>query len=36
VDRMVAAGCECIETVLAKGIVAAMNAHNARPSVAGS
>ncbi len=34
VDRMLAAACECIETVLAKGIGAAMNAHNARPSVA--
>jgi PTH1 family peptidyl-tRNA hydrolase len=36
VDRMIRAGCECIETVLATGIVAAMNQHNARPSLASS
>jgi len=36
VDAMIAAGCEDIECVLAKGIVPAMNQHNARPSVAGS
>ncbi len=33
VDRMIRAGCECIETVLAKGIVAAMNQHNGRSSL---
>ncbi|MBA3395427.1 MAG: aminoacyl-tRNA hydrolase [Deltaproteobacteria bacterium] len=36
VDAMIAAGCEDIECVLAKGIVAAMNQHNARPVVTGS
>lgn len=34
VDAMISAGCECIETVLALGIVAAMNKHNARPNLA--
>ncbi|MBA3501483.1 MAG: aminoacyl-tRNA hydrolase [Myxococcota bacterium] len=34
VEQMIAAGCEDIETVLAKGIVAAMNQHNARPPFA--
>jgi PTH1 family peptidyl-tRNA hydrolase len=34
VDAMISAGCECIETVLAVGIVAAMNKHNARPNLA--
>ena len=33
VDRMILAGCEDIECVLAKGIVPAMNQHNARPVV---
>jgi peptidyl-tRNA hydrolase, PTH1 family len=33
VTAMLKAGCEDIETVLAKGIVPAMNQHNARPSV---
>ena len=33
VDAMIAAGCEDIECVLAKGIVPAMNQHNARPIV---
>ena len=33
VDRMITAGCEDIECVLAKGIVPAMNQHNARPIV---
>ena len=33
VDAMIAAGCEDIESVLARGIVAAMNQHNARPLV---
>jgi len=33
VDAMIAAGCEDIECVLAKGITAAMNQHNARPIV---
>ena len=33
VDRMILAGCEDIECVLAKGIVPAMNQHNARPIV---
>ena len=33
VERMVRAGCEDIETVLAKGIKDAMNQHNARPSL---
>ena len=34
VEQMIAAGCEDIATVLAKGIVAAMNQHNARPPIA--
>jgi PTH1 family peptidyl-tRNA hydrolase len=34
VDAMLAAGCEDIEAVLAKGVVAAMNQHNARSSLA--
>ncbi|HEU0034664.1 MAG TPA: aminoacyl-tRNA hydrolase [Kofleriaceae bacterium] len=33
VTAMIAAGCEDIECVLAKGITAAMNQHNARPSL---
>jgi PTH1 family peptidyl-tRNA hydrolase len=33
VTAMIQAGCEDIETVLAKGIVAAMNQHNARPNL---
>jgi peptidyl-tRNA hydrolase, PTH1 family len=33
VTAMIKAGCECIETVLAKGITAAMNQHNARANV---
>ena len=33
VEQMIAAGCEDIECVLAKGIVAAMNQHNARPVI---
>jgi PTH1 family peptidyl-tRNA hydrolase len=33
VAGMIAAGCEDLECVLAKGIVAAMNQHNARPIV---
>lgn len=36
VDAMISAGCECIETVMALGIVAAMNKHNARPNLASS
>jgi PTH1 family peptidyl-tRNA hydrolase len=36
VTAMIAAGCEDIECVLAKGITAAMNQHNARSNVAGS
>ena len=36
VDAMISAGCECIETTLALGIVAAMNKHNARPTLATS
>jgi PTH1 family peptidyl-tRNA hydrolase len=32
-DRMIAAGCEDVECVLALGIVAAMNKHNARPQI---
>lgn len=32
-DRMLAAACEDIEAVIARGIVPAMNAHNARPPV---
>jgi PTH1 family peptidyl-tRNA hydrolase len=35
VTAMIAAGCECIECVLAKGITGAMNQHNARPNLAG-
>ena len=34
VTAMIAAGCEDIESVLADGIVAAMNQHNARPNLA--
>ena len=34
VTAMIAAGVEGVEAVLAKGIVAAMNQHNARPSLA--
>ena len=34
VTAMIAAGCECIETVLAKGIGPAMNQHNARSNLA--
>jgi peptidyl-tRNA hydrolase, PTH1 family len=34
VDAMVAAGCECIETTLALGIVPAMNKHNGRATLA--
>ncbi len=33
VTAMIAAGCEDLECVLAKGITAAMNQHNARPSL---
>jgi peptidyl-tRNA hydrolase, PTH1 family len=33
VTAMIQAGCEDIETVLAKGIVPAMNQHNARPNL---
>jgi PTH1 family peptidyl-tRNA hydrolase len=33
VDQMIAAGCEDIECVLAKGIGPAMNQHNARPPI---
>jgi len=33
VGRMLEAGCECIETVLAKGIGPAMNQHNGRSSL---
>jgi PTH1 family peptidyl-tRNA hydrolase len=33
VTAMIQAGCECIETVLARGITAAMNQHNARPNL---
>jgi PTH1 family peptidyl-tRNA hydrolase len=33
VAAMIKAGCEAIETVLAKGIVPAMNQHNARPNL---
>ena len=36
VEAMIAAGCEDIECVLAKGIIAAMNQHNARPVIATS
>jgi peptidyl-tRNA hydrolase, PTH1 family len=32
-NAVIAAGCEDIETVLAKGITAAMNQHNARPKL---
>ena len=31
--KMIAAGCEDTEAVLARGVVAAMNQHNARPSL---
>jgi PTH1 family peptidyl-tRNA hydrolase len=34
VEAMIAAGCEDIECVLAKGIKDAMNQHNARPAIA--
>jgi PTH1 family peptidyl-tRNA hydrolase len=34
VDAMLAAGCEDVEAVLARGVVAAMNQHNARPTLA--
>jgi PTH1 family peptidyl-tRNA hydrolase len=33
VTAMIKAGCECIETVLARGITPAMNQHNARPNL---
>jgi PTH1 family peptidyl-tRNA hydrolase len=33
VTAMIKAGCEDIETVVARGIVAAMNQHNARPNL---
>lgn len=33
VDAMISAGCECIESTLALGIVGAMNRHNARPKL---
>lgn len=33
VGRMLAAGCECIEIVLVKGIGVVMNQHNGRPSL---
>ena len=33
VNAMISAGCEDIESTLAVGVVAAMNKHNARPSV---
>ena len=33
VTAMIQAGCECIETVLARGIGPAMNQHNARPNL---
>jgi PTH1 family peptidyl-tRNA hydrolase len=33
VDAMISAGCECIETTLALGVVPAMNKHNARPKL---
>jgi PTH1 family peptidyl-tRNA hydrolase len=33
VTAMIKAGCECIETVLARGITQAMNQHNARPNL---
>ncbi|HLL24352.1 MAG TPA: aminoacyl-tRNA hydrolase [Kofleriaceae bacterium] len=36
VELMIAAGCEDVECVLAKGILAAMNQHNARPAIASS
>jgi len=36
VSSVISAGCECIETTLALGIVAAMNKHNARPNLATS
>ena len=34
VEAMIAAGCEDVEAVLALGIAAAMNQHNARPNLA--
>jgi peptidyl-tRNA hydrolase, PTH1 family len=36
VNAMISAGCEAIEATLALGIVAAMNKHNGRPSLATS
>jgi peptidyl-tRNA hydrolase, PTH1 family len=33
---VISAGCECVETTLALGIIAAMNKHNARPNLATS
>ncbi|MDQ3364410.1 MAG: aminoacyl-tRNA hydrolase [Myxococcota bacterium] len=36
VTAMIAAGCEDVECVLAKGVVPAMNQHNARPPLAPS
>jgi PTH1 family peptidyl-tRNA hydrolase len=36
VEAMISAGCECIETTVALGIVPAMNKHNARPNLASS
>ncbi len=33
---VISAGCECVETTLALGVVAAMNKHNARPNLATS
>jgi PTH1 family peptidyl-tRNA hydrolase len=33
VTAMIKAGCEAVETVLAKGILPAMNQHNARPNL---
>jgi PTH1 family peptidyl-tRNA hydrolase len=36
VTSMIKAGCECIQTVLAKGIGPAMNQHNARPKLSSS
>jgi PTH1 family peptidyl-tRNA hydrolase len=32
-SRMITAGCEAIETILTKGVTAAMNQHNSRPAV---
>jgi hypothetical protein len=34
VEAMIGAGCEDVEAVLAHGITAAMNQHNARPTLA--